>query len=131
AQTVDFAPEQRTTWPVRQRAWVEFPGIGQIEIARSQENLDLERAAQKLAKLDRDYRESVSAYQELPDEEACLDHLVERRLEREALLAKLQQARQDLVRAAPQGVENLERDRARLEEQRQRVLARRPELVDA
>lgn len=130
SQTIELPAEEKQRWQLRQWAALELPGLASIEVARSQENLDLEQAARKLAELDRVYREAILSFKEDPADEACLDRLTERRLEREASVARLNSARQELQQSAPLGVGTLETELERLLERRQAVLERCPTLAD-
>jgi energy-coupling factor transporter ATP-binding protein EcfA2 len=129
AQDMELPPDKQHEWPLRQRARVEIPGTGRVEVARSQENRNLELSAQQLARLHREYRECVLGFGEQPSDTACLNRLTERRLEREKAVAKLEVARRDLQQAAPHGIGMLEGDLEKLDTQYQVILNRRPDLA--
>jgi energy-coupling factor transporter ATP-binding protein EcfA2 len=118
------------SWAFRQRAHIELPEICRIEIRRGQEDIDLERIAGQLAKLDKEYRQTILTFREQPDDEGCLNRLTERWVEREQALGKLATTNAELKQLAPHGVAALESEWSRLEHQRQVILERQPDLVD-
>jgi energy-coupling factor transporter ATP-binding protein EcfA2 len=128
-KTETCQPGQKVSWPFRQRARVDLPDVGSIEVNRSQENLDLERTVAQLEKLDKAYRQTVLAFHEQPEDESCLNRLTERWVERESALGKLSEVAAEMQRLAPHGLVALESDCSRLESQRQIILERRPDLV--
>lgn len=128
-QNVDLQLDERRSWSLLQRVRLEFPRLGIIEVARGQEDVDLERAAQQRVKLDRDYHETVLSFQEQPEEEACLDRLVARRVEHEVNLRSLTKTRGELAKAAPEGLGALERELEKVRGQRRIILERRPDLT--
>ncbi|HEV3117415.1 MAG TPA: AAA family ATPase [Gemmataceae bacterium] len=128
-ETLALMHGERRSWPVRQRVAVDFPGVGAIEVGRSQENLDLERAAQQLAKVERDFRETLQSFAEHPDGD-CLNRLTERRVQTETAAARLQAFQKEFQQLAPSGVGALERERDKLSEQTRLILQRRPDLLD-
>jgi hypothetical protein len=130
ARAEDVPSGQKRCWPFRQRARMELPEIGSIEIHRSQEDIDLERTAGQLAKLDKEYRQTILALREQPDDEGCLNRLTERWAERDQALGKLAAKRAELQQSAPHGLVALESEWSRLESRRQVLMESRPELVD-
>jgi hypothetical protein len=124
-----LAPGESSTWPVREHAILELPGVGRVEIARSQKNSGLDRIAHELDRLEREYREAVLAHGEQPDLEGCLDRLQERRFSHQIIVDKLATARQDLQRAAPSGMRALKAEWVRLHKQSHLVLENRPHLA--
>jgi hypothetical protein len=130
AQPVDLLPGEKRAWSLRQRAAINIPDLATVALARSQESVDLEVAARELETLDRDYQEAVRIYKEDPSDEACLDRLAERRIQRENKASRLKKAREELREKAPQGRGALEGQRDLLDNQRQLVLQRRPDLAD-
>jgi DNA repair exonuclease SbcCD ATPase subunit len=129
AEEVDLSPGEKKTWPLRQRVSLEVAGLGRIDLARRQENTDLERCARQLADLDRVFAERIQAYQETPQEESCLDRLAERLFQQEAWLRELEQLRRQLGELAPQGTGAKQHERLQLERERRLILQRRPELA--
>lgn len=121
---------QEASWSFRQQARVDLPGIGRIEVSRSREDIDLERAVGQLTKLDKEYRQTVLAFGEQPDDESCLNRLTERWAEHEAALARLSAANSEMQQRAPHGVIALESEWTRLESPRQAILERRPDLIN-
>jgi DNA repair exonuclease SbcCD ATPase subunit len=120
---------QQLSWPFRQRARVDLPDIGSIEVNRSQEDMDLERTVAQLANLDKEYRQTILALREQPDDENCLNRLTERWAEHESALDKLSETTSEMQRIAPQGLVALESECSRLESQRHILLERWPELI--
>src|SRR5262249_41720385 len=102
---------------------------GTITVARSRENLDLERAARKLESLDREFQEAVRAFGEQPDE-GCLNRLTDRRVDREAAAAELAAVRKEMQQLAPNGLGALERELDKLQSARQIIIERRADLVN-
>ncbi len=127
-ETVELMTGEKKSWSVRQRAEMEFAEWGKIELARSHENLDLERADRRLSKLERDFDDSVRAVEEDPLDEKCLDRLSERKFCRDSWQTRLTTLRNQLAKA-PQGRGVLEGECARLETLRQTILQRRPGLA--
>jgi uncharacterized protein YhaN len=128
-EEVDLSPGQKRTWPLRQRVSLEVVGLGRIDLARRQENADLERSARQLADLDRFFGERMQAYQEAPEEEGCLDRLAERLFRQEACLRELEKLRRELGELAPQGLGAKQNEGQQLERERRFILQRRPELA--
>jgi DNA repair exonuclease SbcCD ATPase subunit len=130
ARSEELLLGQKQSWSFRQRARMELPELGTIEICRSHEDIDLERTAAQLSKLDKVYRQTVMALQEQPDDEGCLKRLTERWSEREEALGKLATTNGELRQVAPSGLVALENEWSRVENQRQMILERRPDLAD-
>jgi DNA repair exonuclease SbcCD ATPase subunit len=129
-RAVELHAERTQRWTLRQRAVIAVPEFGVIELARGQDNQDLERAAQRLAELDRHFAETIRAYQEDPADEGCLDRLTERRVHREMWINRLDAARQELQQLTPHGVSVLDRRARDCENQRRVLLERRTDLAD-
>jgi hypothetical protein len=127
---VELAAEQQEKWPLRQHARLELPGMGVVEVFRSQEKLDLSRAENELAGLDRDYHELIVGFQERPEDEKCLDRLADRRAEQKANAKALDENRVAFRRLAPEGIGALETTLNKINEQRHLVLNRRAELAE-
>ena len=130
SKTEELAPGQKHSWPFRQRGHFELPDIGCVEISRPQKDIDLERTAGQLGKLDQEYRQNVHAFGEQPDDEGCMNRLAERWAEREEALAKLAATWAALQQLAPHGLVALESEWSRLDSQRRIVLDRRPDLAE-
>jgi DNA repair exonuclease SbcCD ATPase subunit len=126
---VDCQAEERRSWSIRQRALVQIGDMGQVEVARTQQALDLERMARDLARLDQEYEDGVRSYQQDPTDDSCLDRLAERRIQRESWVHQLKKTRSAVEMIAPGGQGALELERTRLEQQRQFILERRPDLA--
>src|SRR5262249_30801460 len=129
AQTVSLSPEKEETWLVREQAVIDLPHLGSIKVARTKESVDLARSARELAMLDRQFRDTVLAFEEIPDDAECLNRLTERRVARELALGKLQAAKKDLQDAAPHGLEFMGGELEQRENQRKVLLDRRPDLA--
>jgi DNA repair exonuclease SbcCD ATPase subunit len=129
AQSIDLAAGARQDWMIRQQAGIEVPDVGRVEVRRGRVNQDLERVARRLDELDQAYRDTVLSVQERPEDEACLDRLTERRLEREAAFRKLKALRAEQDQVAPLGLAALEADLAKLDGRRRLVIERRPGLA--
>ena len=132
AQTVrpvELESGSKHVWSWRQRAHIAVFDVGVIELARAQEDLDLDRAACDLADRDRDYAEAVCNFQEDPADEGCLDRLAERRMQRDTHAKRLKDVRAELARTAPEGRGSLEADALALVNQRQTIIERRPDLA--
>ncbi|HLJ97211.1 MAG TPA: AAA family ATPase, partial [Gemmataceae bacterium] len=78
AQAERVPPGESCSWQFLQRAQLALPEVGCLEISRSQENIDLERTAAQLAKLDKEYSQTVLAFREDSTDEGCLNRLTER-----------------------------------------------------
>jgi DNA repair exonuclease SbcCD ATPase subunit len=128
AQTINTVSNQKSSWTFRQRANLELTDQGSIEVRRSQEDNDLERAVGQLSKLDQEYRQTVLALREQPDDGDCLNRLTERWAERESALVRLSETGSELQLNAPYGLAALESEASRLENQQQILLQSRPEL---
>lgn len=128
ARPVELPAGARQDWSFRQRVRIDVPDLGTIEVGRRQDDVDLERAARQLAELEREYGETVRAAGEVPEDGSCLDRLTERRLERDASVGRLAELRQKLQQAAPLGLQALESEAGKVENQRRLILERRPEL---
>src|SRR5262249_26213916 len=129
AEEVDVAPGENRTWPLRQRVQIEAPGLGAIEVARRQENADLERSVRQLAELNRLFAERIEAYQEQPKDEGGLDGLADRLFQQEGWLRELEQLRREVDELAPQGVGAKQNERLQLERERRILLQCRPQLT--
>lgn len=129
AQAVELAAEQPRSWQLRQRVRLDLHKLGTLEVARGQANLDLERTARDLAELERQFADSVRSFQENPADEACLDQLSDRRSQAKAWQQRLDALRAELRKKAPQGRGVLAAEQVPLENQRQAILERRPDLA--
>ncbi|MBL8798094.1 MAG: hypothetical protein JNM56_29625 [Planctomycetia bacterium] len=129
AQAVELPVNSPQRWQLRQKVRLDLADLGTVEVARSQANLDLERAARDLTELERQYADSVRAFQENPTDDACLDRLSDRRSQCRTWQQRQESLRADLRKKASQGRGALAAEQAPLEHQRQAILARRPELV--
>lgn len=127
--TMTIPQGQEQTWSLRQRAGVEIPGLGRIELGRGRENQDLERQAQQLANLDQEYQETVQSAGEQPEDPSCLPRLTERRVAREAAQASMAAAKRALLQTLPHGRSVIEANRAKLLQQQESLLRRRPDLA--
>lgn len=129
AKIEEVAADQAQCWVFRQRASLELPGLGKIEVHRSQEDMDLARAAGQLAKLDNEYRQTVLALSEQPDDDGCLNRLTERWAEREEALGRMAAMNAEVQQLAPHGLAALENEGARLENLCDVIVERRPDLL--
>jgi DNA repair exonuclease SbcCD ATPase subunit len=127
-QKVSLTSEQERTWFIHEQAAIHLPNVASIEIAR-RKTRDLERSAQKIATLDREYHDTVRAFGEEPSDEQCLNRLTERRVARELAIGKVDAAKTELAQVAPRGLRDLEGARNHIENQRKAVLERRPDLA--
>jgi DNA repair exonuclease SbcCD ATPase subunit len=130
AEKADLPPDRGQTWLVQQRARIDIADLGTLEVTRNQESIDLKRAAERLAQLDREYRDILLAFDELADDETCLNRLTERRVLREKALSELQAARKALDQVAPEGLKALESELTQMDRQREIICQRQPALGD-
>lgn len=130
AQAVDLLPGEKRTWSPRQRADIVLEGVGTIELGRMQQDLDLEQCARDLDRQRREFEDAVRSYEENPADDACLDRLAERRVQRNSWTNQLKELRKELHKLAPEGRSALEADRITSTNQRRLVLERRPHLAD-
>jgi DNA repair exonuclease SbcCD ATPase subunit len=128
-QPVELPAEQPQRWQLRQRVRIDLADLGTLEVARGQANLDLERAAGELSKLEQQFADSIRSFQEDPASDTCLDRLSDRRSQCRAWQQRLDALRAELRKKAPQGRGVLAAEQVPLESQRQAILARRPELA--
>jgi chromosome segregation ATPase len=129
-QPVDLPRGEKHSWPLRQQARIELPNFGTIEVTRAEQDVDLEKAAHELERLDRAYDEGVRSFQQDPTNETCLDRLAERRLQRNTWTQRLQDVRRELQSLAPDGRGVLEAERDSIANQQRVILQRRPDLDD-
>jgi hypothetical protein len=128
-ETVNLAADEPRCWPIRQWGTMDISTLGTITVGRSVENLDLERAARNLEALDREFEETVRSFGEEPDD-ACLNRLTERRVEREAAAANLEAQRKEMRQLAPVGLGALKSEVDKCDGARRLIVQRRPELAD-
>ncbi len=124
AEATDLPVAKPHTWSVRQRGEVTIPDWGTVTVVRGKQDQSLESAAQKLQTLDRDFAQTVGAYRENPQDEACVDRLAQRRLELDTAISDLDGQRQQLGRLLPKGRVVVENAIKELEQQ-QRILCDR------
>ena len=127
-ESVNLTPAEQAHWSFRQKVEVELAELGVIRVARSHEHVDLERAAQRLAKLDCEYGDTLRVFGEQPDDD-CLNRLTERRVRHEANLSKLEAAQRELQQLAPHGLGLFEQELRKATGQRQTVVGRQPDLA--
>lgn len=127
--TVSLSPDEPRSWPIRQSGTFDVSSLGAITVARGQQNLDLERAARQLEKLDREFEDAVRAFHENPDE-GCLNRLTDRRVEREAAAASLETVRKEQQQLAPLGLGILSSEVEKLANSRRMIVERRPDLAN-
>ncbi len=129
-EPIDLLPEESRAWTLRQKAAIDIPDVGGIEIGRMEGKLDLEQAARDLPELERQYQDVVRSYQEAPADEACLDRLTQRRIQRQTWANRLAEARQEIHDQAPEGRVAMETRLQNLKNQRKIILERSPSLTD-
>ena len=119
-----------TNWLLRQHAELTLGDWATVRIGRVKEDRDLEQTARRLAELERDYRQGLTAAKIDPELPTAVDALVERRLEHEGRTKDLHRLRDALVKTAPEGMPALRAQRGNLRDQQDAILARRPDLRD-
>jgi DNA repair ATPase RecN len=129
SETVNLPAGQAHTWPLRQAAELEIPGVGRVVVQRSAQDRARKRV-ERLAELDRRFRQAAAEWRFDPDDAGCLDQLAERRIRHEADRQHLAELRRQLARLAPDGLEAVARQLEDNKARRQEVLLRRPELAD-
>jgi DNA repair exonuclease SbcCD ATPase subunit len=130
SQPITLSPGQTRSWSLRQYGQIDLGDFGTITVRRRQENRDLTKTLRELELKDREYQDQVLSFREDPNDESCLDRLTERRIRREAALAKLTNLRTDALSMAPTGKLALLAERDHLLEQRRIILKRRPDWSD-
>lgn len=115
-------------WLVRQRAELQIGDSAVVHIRRGEEDRDLEALARAVEDLDRVYRDAVVGAGLDTADPGALDQLTARRVQHERLALDLESARADLAKAAPTGIPALRTHLQQKENERQLILARRPNL---
>jgi DNA repair exonuclease SbcCD ATPase subunit len=129
-QVSDCPAGEPQAWSLRQRAVLTIKNLGTVTVARAQEDLDLEEVARELAALDQAFHDAVCLFADNPEDEACLDRLAQRRIERESWSKSLKAARKRLHTLVPEGRGTLETDRDKCDQARKQILEHRPALGD-
>ncbi|MCS7045253.1 MAG: AAA family ATPase, partial [Gemmataceae bacterium] len=132
---VDDQPDQpgvvgtgaEVAWTVRHRAVLTLPGVGVVRLERAVQKHDLEETARSLARLQAAYATALVAAGMDPDHPTALDELTERRIHREVRTRELDEVRQRLRQAAPQGIDALLAAQAQAERGRIEVFQRHPD----
>jgi DNA repair exonuclease SbcCD ATPase subunit len=129
-QSVELPGGETCTYSLRQRIGLEIPGVGRIEAARTQADQSLEEDTRQLTRLDQEFVASMRSYQEDPADAGCLEHLTERRLQRETDLDRLKKLRKELGILAPDGIAVLQGLLDDVLRQKGVILERRPLFGD-
>jgi hypothetical protein len=128
AARIELPAGEEGNWSLRQRAVLELPGLCRIELGRAQADLDLERTADELHRLDQFFRKTLESFRQDPDDPAGLDRLHELRIRKETWLEQLQKLRQQMQEKAPHGLASLEAEVADVDRMRRFIIESRPDL---
>jgi len=130
-QSVELPGGESRTYSLRQRIVLEIPEVGRIEAARTHADQSLEEDARRLTQLDQEFAASMRSYQEDPADASCLEHLTERRLQRETDLDRIKKLRKELGILAPDGIAVLQGQLDDVLRQKEVIRERRPSFGDS
>jgi hypothetical protein len=130
AEEVHLPGTQERRWLIRQRAEFRIGDLATVRVGRGNEDRNLETLAQELSAVEQLLRETLAAAQLDANDSGAIDQLAVRRLRHEESTKQLQSVRESITKAAPHGIPSLRAQLQQKVDERQTILARRPELRD-
>jgi DNA repair exonuclease SbcCD ATPase subunit len=112
SQRFEIPVSGEKSFSVGQQAQLHIPGFGAIELARAKTASNQIKSARRLAALDKEWTETLGTFQEEPGDESSLDRLLEKRMKKETLVSDLKRLREQLQEKCPQGLGQVEANRA-------------------